>query len=1056
MDAGARVSIPGRARWARRVASVVLAVVLAIVLLPPLVLRGPVARWAVSRATRDLCGTVHIEGAHLGWLVVPALLRGRPFLVQVQGARIDGADGKDVLRAESVSAMVEVARKPWRVVVDGGVASRGGWRIGIDPEGRVGGLLGAFRVVAPGASRGVCLEPVAPRRGPRPPVAPSSASLELRAIRLDEVDVTLDFPLWGLFLPHARGTGSLAVGTPGGAGFTFDVLDATAPGGELRVGPGGAAASSATTTAFFDDVVISHVGVSTKEPGDLVLTVTRADTGRSRLSGTALFDNVFSRHGRRGDRNPAGLDLDARWDRLSDAAARLRAPWLPRAALGEVLDGALVARVRGPFRALTGTLSIEGPRLGVEAALEQGRRATLDARVSELEISPFLHQSLAALFGGRVTGRLSTKVELRDGGHDVDLEIPSADVVLTRAGKSPTPRRLAFRVRPRTSGAPALAGNDTLVIGLTAANLRHRSLRIEGLSAGWGRALRARGALTLVMPARAGGGPTPPARLDAELTASATSLERWVPRADAQRARVGAAHPLRAARPPSRARRARARDRGDVARRALPRARRRHGRPRRPPRAHVRGPRARARRRRAAHGARPRRARGAHRRRGRPVRLPPRRPCPASRRSPCPPLMNGAVPRRSTTRSKDGSTPHCGCVGADVAAHALAGTITLAGVSLVGRHIGDGKLRVHASGETLSLDGTLGSSLAIDLGARRGRGGVSSDVNLKLASLALAPWLPPPLSGLDVSVSGVARLAIVPRQPLAAHVDLTAGGAGGQLAIVGTSAGDTVDASVRGRLELPGLRLLWGHAFTEADGALDVDVAPSPGGLLRGTLVVARALSLRPRRWPVTLGVAQGGRLEVDGTRLHIPALTLTAPGAWLTLAGDVTADLVTPERTRVDLTANAHVDAAALARQARLPALASASGTITVDARARGTLAAPEASGAARLDAVRLRPTSPAWPALRVDGVLDANERGVSTRGLRVETVGPSLASGVVTIGAADAPASVALTSAWPPRIARVDVPVVGRGLHVGGAPASFAIGALDLRPAPRGRSRA
>jgi hypothetical protein len=282
---------------------------------------------------------------------------------------------------------------------------------------------------------------------------------------------------------------------------------------------------------------------------------------------------------------------------------------------------------------------------------------------------------------------------------------------------------------------------------------------------------------------------------------------------------------------------------------------------------------------------------------------------------------------------------------------------------------------------------------------------------------------------------------------LSTHAVLDAAAAGGALRIESDTAGDQARASARGRVELAGLRSLWRRSLDAADGAIDVDVKTAPGLPLAGTLVVARTLSLRPRGWPLSFAVAEGGRLDVDQTRVHVPSLVLEAPGARLALAGDVRADLVAPERSSVDLAANARVDAAALARQAHLPAIASASGTITVDAHATGTVGDPATSGKIHVAAVEVHPASPAWPALRVDGDVDAQGRALSTRELRIATVGRALAEGVVTVGAPGAPATIALGDGWPLRVARIDAPVVGRGLRVGDAKSSFEIGALDLQ---------
>jgi hypothetical protein len=1039
---------PARPRWGRRVAWALLALVVLLPALPPLLLRGALLRWVVARQTEPLCGAIRIDDGRLGWLVVPDLLLGRPFSVEVDGVRVAGADGAETLRAERISATVDLGRNPWRVVLDAAVVSHGRWRLTVDGTG--GGFLGAFRAVPAGATRAECLAPAPARGAPRstPHATSGGGSLVARDVRLDEIDVELDFPVWGLALPRVRASGSLAVGTPGGTGFTFDVHDATAPGGTLRAGPGGAAATLATTTAHFDDVVIARVGVSPDEPRNLALTVARADTGRSRLAGTAVFENVFARRGPRGgERHPPGLVLEARWERLADAAARLDAPWLPRTALGEVLDGALVARVRGPFRALSGTLSLEGPRVGIEATVERGERATLDARASDLWLAPFLHDSLKPLLAGQVTGHLRAELELSAGLADVDLRIPSADLELARADAGSEPRRLAFRVGPRAPGtpprSPAEAG-ETLELGLTSARLFRRTLRLEGLSARWAE-VSARGALTLEMPRRAGGAPASPARLDAKATVAVAGIARWVPRATASarvlaqatltgtldhlRARVAFAPSTTATilgqrfRAPSQATLTLDEERTLTLFRLVL----------------------------AREGGGKLAARGRAERAGPldgellvtdyPLAALPglgRVPLPAAlARGRATSLGDALEGRLDATLKVTGPTVR----------PAVSGTLTLAEVALAGRRVGDGHLRIRARGQTLALGGTLGPALSLDAGVMRRRDGVAADMNVKLHDFALAPWLPPTLSGLELAVSGDGRVAVAPRRPLATHAELRLSGAGSVLDLRGETSGEEVRATARGRVELAGLRPLWRRALADADGALTLDLATAPGAPLTGTLAVARALALQPLGWPLALGVAEGGRLDVDGAHVHAPGLALTTAGERVDLAGDVWVDLEAPERSRVALTAKARLDAGALVRQARVPALASAAGTITLDARATGELRAPEATGTARLDAVELHPAAAAWPAVRVNGAIEANGRGFRAHGLRVETIGAAIATGALTVGADDAPASVDVGAWWPLRVSRLDVPLVARGLRVGTTTSSFAVRALDLR---------
>jgi hypothetical protein len=1043
-------------RWGQRV----LGALLALVFLPPLLVRGPLLGAIVARATRSLCGTITLEGGHLGWFVVPDLLLGRPIPVEVRGLRMEGADSGEVFFAGRVSAKVGYARNPWRITVDPALVSRGHWRLAVDKAGGQGGFLGAFRQVAPGATRDTCLTP-APRRGPRAAPAAGFASLSVRNAHLEDLDVELDFPVWGLALPRVRADGSLTLGEPGGPPFTFDVRGVRAPGGTLRVGPGGAAATAATTTARFDDVVIAHVGVPHDEPSDIALEVGHADSGRSRLLGKAEFTNVFAPHGRSGKRNPPGLDLDARWERLTDAAARLDAPWLPREALGELLDGTLAARVHGPFLGLSGALSLEGSRAGFEATVERGERAELDARVTNLALAPFLHESLEPLLAGRLSGQLRVKVELGAGFRHADLEIPTADVTLTREGASPQPRQIAFRVGPPAARPTAWRdADDTLVLGLTAARLVHRSLRLEGLSARWAE-LSARGALALDLPApratvthpskTATADPParvdaadPPARVDAKVALTVTSLARWVPPATAS-ARVAAeatvAGPLdhvraRLAFSPSTnvtilgehfrapsAITATIDDRRVVTIDRLAIDRQGGGR------LEVRG--------RAERGGSL--AGQLH------LSKYPLGALPGLETVHVPAAIGGGRVR-SLHDALAGELDAALKVSGRTSRPAFDGALTFTGVELAGRRLGDGGAHVRARGWTLALDATLGPSLAIDLDATRRRDGVAADANLEIHDLELAPWLPPALAGLQVAVSGIARVAVAPRRPFSSQAKLEAVGGGSALTIESTTSGDQAQASARGNVELAGLRSLWGKALDAASGAIAVDVKTAPGLPLAGTLVVARALSLRPRGWPLAFAVAEGGRLDVEGERVHIPGLTMTAPGASLSVAGDVLADLATPERSAIDLKASGRLDAAAAARQARLPQIASASGTLTIDARAKGQAGDPNASGTLHIEGVEVRPTSPSWPTLRLDGVVDATGHEITTRFLRVASAGPAVAAGTVTLGAPQAPASVALGPGWPPRVARVDVPVEGRGLHVGDATSSFEIDSLDL----------
>ena len=85
-----------RRRRIGQITATVLGVLLLLLTLLPLIVRGPVARWGVARATAGLCGKFEISGWHLGWAAVWQLLLGAPTELAIENVRITGADGKMV------------------------------------------------------------------------------------------------------------------------------------------------------------------------------------------------------------------------------------------------------------------------------------------------------------------------------------------------------------------------------------------------------------------------------------------------------------------------------------------------------------------------------------------------------------------------------------------------------------------------------------------------------------------------------------------------------------------------------------------------------------------------------------------------------------------------------------------------------------------------------------------------------------------------------------------------------------------------------------------------
>ncbi|HTA20879.1 MAG TPA: hypothetical protein VK989_16410, partial [Polyangia bacterium] len=639
-------------------------------------------------------------------------------------------------------------------------------------------------------------------------------------------------------------------------------------------------------------------------------------------------------------------------------------------------------------------------------------------------LEPMLDARLAPIFGGRITGRLRAELALVAGLRDVDAKISEANLSLTRSAGGLLPRTLVFVVGPTADGDAVRATRDrqTLALGLTSARLRRRALRLEGLRARWAE-LAADGEVTLTLPPRSA--PTEAPRLDERLAITVGSLARWIPPATASgRVAVTAtiAGPLDRLRAalvfapstavtilgerfsPSAPTTATLED-GRVL--TLDRLALRH----------------------AGGGALEARGRAA---RGGPVA--------AQLRLVGYPLaaLPGAsalvLPRALGTRFDE-------AVAGTIDRPRAEGTVALAGVTLAGRAIGDGHFTVRAAGDTLTGAGTIGPSVSVDGTATRRRRGVALDATVNLRDLALGPWLPAPFTGLDVAATGRARVSIAPDRAPTTRAELRLVGLGSALDVTADAAGAAIMGEVRGTLALAGLRPFWRQRLAEADGALDVAFSSTARAPLKGAVTVSRALRVRPRGWPLALDVAAGGRVDVDGTRLRTAGLDVTTEGARARVSGEVRVDADDPARSRVDLAATGRLDAAAVARHLRAPAIAAASGAITVDARVTGEARAPVATGEARFESLEVTPVG--WSTLRATGAVDVDARGLSTRALRVETVG----AGALTIGRDDAPAFVDISSWSPFALGHVDVPIDGRGLHVGNAQSTLEVGALDLQ---------
>ena len=330
-----------RRRRIGRITAAVLGGLLLLATLLPLIVRGPVARWVVARATAGLCGKFEIPGAHLGVGRRLATAAGAPTDFAIENGadyrcRRKGGVLGGALRGDAGGLHQAVAGGP----LQRAPMVRGGWRLAL-PDNAVGSF-DAFLGV-PDEGRAGCLDPHAKRTRKGAAKGGPSGALVIRNVEFEDVDVDLAFPVWGLELARVNAAGMLALGGDGPP-LQFEARDVIAAGGALRIGRRGEAW---TARVPFDAVAIADVGVTPAAPSDLRLEVAGAETGRARLSGHAAFRNIFPPGPNQRPPGPPGLEVDARWANFGGALSGLDASWRPEGAWAKHLDGDLRATITG-------------------------------------------------------------------------------------------------------------------------------------------------------------------------------------------------------------------------------------------------------------------------------------------------------------------------------------------------------------------------------------------------------------------------------------------------------------------------------------------------------------------------------------------------------------------------------------------------------------------------------------------------------------------------------------------------------------------------------------
>ncbi len=988
----------------------------------PLVVRGPIARWAVTRATANLCGKFAISGGHLAWSAVWNLLLGRPTELVLENVRITGADGRVVLAAERLEATLEVHRDPSRVILSKVLMVRGAWRLAL-PDNAVGSF-DAF-LTLPDEGRAGCLNPHAKRTRKGARRAGPAGSLVLRDIQLQDVDVDLAFPVWELELARMNAAGMLALGGDGPP-LLFEARDVIAAGGALRIGRRGEAW---TARVPFDSVAITDAAVTPAAPTDLRLEVAGAYTGRARLSGQAVFRNIFSPGPKRRPPGPAGLDVDARWANFGGALTGLDASWRPEGAWAKHLDGDLHAGINGPFNAMAGSLEIKGGGTRLEAQVAHGA-ADLSLAFAGVETGWMLDPALRPLLGGLLFGRFHATARLWPTFAGIEAAIPDAALRLDRRRAPSGPRHFELDIGKSARGAGAI---DTLYATVGSIQLADAILRLADLRVDWsGLTARVDARVAFAAPVhgptRAGPGAPRRARsgVEARGRLAVAALEDWIPggavtgplrlaataQGNIDRLELGLAFP-----PPTAI--------GVLGQRFLL--------PRKidallTSEAGLRVPRVQLRR---IGGGRI----GVGGRIGEGGKL--------AARLEVSDYPVGGVPGLDLGGGKLTGALHADlALGGVLERPTLKGQVGVTALAFDKRPVGDLSTSVRLGADGGEADATIDPGVTLHARVRR-RPALAIDATVALRDRALGPWLPPPIAGAALFASGDAKVdfrAGAGADALSGEgtVRLTGPGLTG-VAVDGQVHGLDASARLKGELDVARWPQLWSGVFKSAAGVLDFDLTVVPAltsaslssahPRLSGSVGIAHPLVLRTARWSAPITVDGGGRLVLDGQALTLEGFTVATPGLRGSVAGHATLDAGDLARTRLALALKADLDAAHV--PVRLPAGVSVGGRAALAAQIGGTLGGapgPRIDGSAQLDGLTVQ-LSPTTPVARASGVVEAHGATLRTQALRVDIAGV----GTVAVGGPGKPASVEVASLSPFRLGTVDVPFTARDLEIG-----------------------
>ncbi len=1028
-----------------RVAVVSALVIAALMLLPGLLLRGPLLAWSVRQVSKRLCGEVAISGGRVDLLFVPRLLLHKPIRVQLRDVQVHSPTAEDVLRAQKLELRLSLLWWQKRLLVHSASLQSGHWLMAAPAPRQPIGFLRAFRFGAKDATACMVLAP----KGQSTHVQATSTKplwpIVVEDIRLRDFTPTFDFPMWGLTLQSgsAHGTFSM-VDHHGRPRVFFDIRDFVANrGGTLRLGRAG---KTLSVEAPFDHVVVSRVAVTKQAPYDVILELEAAETGPAKLSGTAVFIDALMP---RPSASAGGIRVEGTWDQFGHVlpillrSAELEADKVPN------LEGSLRVSIKGPYRDLLGELRLEDPRIRAEVSLLPEHLMRAQLTFSEMPAEWLLPSSLESRAAGKLSGHLGLIARLQIAPTaQLTARISSAALDLKRPRKSPGPQRLQIRIgEPSEKGSKA---NGSAVLTMREARFDGGALEATDVGLRWPGLSLAHGEFSLRFRNHDGGRKLQQPVLRARLPKIRLSLDRLIPGALA----TGTVQMMLAAQGPLDAI---ALDVtfSDAEKFALKQQR-------------FALPKTLALQIHDLNAVQIQRFQLRHLPEGvveawgRVKLAGPLDVHLVVSKYPLHQLAVMATPsitdwiKSDTLRALalDVGESVQGQVDASlrIAGHhsrpKVHGQVALSNVVVAGQPLGNGGLSVsHLGGgkHGLHVQGRLVTSLGVDAQLAFG---TTNKLRIQLDPhrFPVGAFVSEPGAPFgDLMLSGTARLGFTPGDTVHTSGLVTLDGQAANLAVGFSTPTASPSLNVEGTISVaPLLAALPGKFTGQGLLGLNIVLERSPDTNLwrpRGRVLAAGPISLSPPQLPFAVTLDSGSTMAVQGHDLTLEDVVLRSEAGVVRVLGRVAGQWPFWQQSQLQLHVAGDVDPGAIA--AWTPSITSASGTLALDLNVEGPVSEPTLQGQVMM--TRFALSSPLFAAVQgvtLDGVVHARGTSFSTTDLKVKLG----SKGQMLLGRQDAPAVIELEDLQLLQIGKVDVPLRGFNLHTARAFRGLSLRGVNL----------